>query len=365
MSVRFANTKSKSRNRVTKSRQRQYAYDAENRLTSVSSNGVPLVTNAYDAQGRRVHKTTPNATTTFFYDGWNLVEERIACTDGTTSTVQYHWGKDLSGSLQGSGGIGGLLYMKRNGTIYVPHYDAHGNIVRYTDTAGAVMAEYAYGAFGDLLSATGPMADAFRIRFSSKYLDPETGLYYYGYRFYSPALMRWLNRDPIEERGGVNVYAFCGNGSTYRLDARGTSTCCRNGEKKPCDNFYKWKGNVTTSSLTWGLGATILMIDLKSNFVCMTCSRWRIHIKAILLTASVGAPFSLTGSDLEIGNISPDQFIGSVGLVGAGVGAMGVMETSSLRIGNVRTNNSGLVGGAEFGASGSYGWFIDFEMFEE
>ena len=33
----------------------------------------------------------------------------------------------------------------------------------------------------------------------------------YGYRFYTPPLMRWLTRDPIEERGGVNLYGFCGN----------------------------------------------------------------------------------------------------------------------------------------------------------
>ena len=121
-----------------------YAYDAANRLTTVSSNGVPLVANAYDAQGRRVRKATPGATTTFFYDGWNLVEERIACTNGTTSTVQYHWGKDLSGSLQGAGGIGGLLYLKRNGTIYVPLYDANGNVTKCLDANGNVIASYTY-----------------------------------------------------------------------------------------------------------------------------------------------------------------------------------------------------------------------------
>ena len=54
-----------------------------------------------------------------------------------------------------------------------------------------------------------------------KYFDMETGLYYYGYRFYSPALMRWLTRDPIEERGGLNLYAFCGNDAVGRFDRLG------------------------------------------------------------------------------------------------------------------------------------------------
>ena len=152
-----------------------YAYDADNRLASVSSNGLVLVMNQYDHKGRRVRKTTPTSVTTFLYDEWNLIYEReIAGT--VTNETYYYWGKDISGSLQGAGGIGGLLYLKRNGTIYVPHRDANGNIVRYTDAAGNVVASYTYGAFGNTLSAIGALADVFRFRFSTKYYDPETGL---------------------------------------------------------------------------------------------------------------------------------------------------------------------------------------------
>ena len=49
------------------------------------------------------------------------------------------------------------------------------------------------------IQSYGLLADIFRIRYSTKYIDAEAGLYYYGYRFYSPALMRWLTRDPIDE----------------------------------------------------------------------------------------------------------------------------------------------------------------------
>ena len=72
-----------------------------------------------------------------------------------------------------------------------------------------------------MVSATGPMADAFSLRYSTKYFDAETGLYYYGRRFYSPSLMRWTTRDPIEEKGGVNLYAFCGNDAVGRYDKDG------------------------------------------------------------------------------------------------------------------------------------------------
>ena len=100
-------------------------------------------------------------------------------------------------------------------------YDSNGNITKYIDEQGNVVAAYEYDDFGRLISQTGPMAEDFRIRFSTKYFDPETGLYYYGYRFYSPQLMRWLNRDPIEEEGGLNLYGFCGNGSLYSFDPIG------------------------------------------------------------------------------------------------------------------------------------------------
>ena len=63
------------------------AYDAANRLASVSSNGAPLVASSYDWKGRRVRKVTQDATYMFFYDGWNLVEERIAYTNDATSTI--------------------------------------------------------------------------------------------------------------------------------------------------------------------------------------------------------------------------------------------------------------------------------------
>ena len=79
---------------------------------------------------------------------------------------------------------------------------------------------YTYDAFGRTISQSGPLADVFRHRFSSKYFDIETGLYYYGYRFYHPVLMRWLTRDPIEERGGLNFYSFVNN-NPFNIDKLG------------------------------------------------------------------------------------------------------------------------------------------------
>ena len=209
--------------------------------------------NRYDHIGRRVKKITPEATYTCFYDGWLLVKEVVErsgdtrrcgvsprhCGGAGSSTslgedaagsrvsmedvIEYHWGKDLSGTIGGAGGVGGLLYVKINGVIYVPWYDAYGNIMGYWDAEGHIVAEYTYDAFGKLIASSGPMADAFSLRYSTKYFDPETGFYYYGYRFYSPELKRWITRDPIGEEGGVNLYAMCVNSPIDAFDILGMS----------------------------------------------------------------------------------------------------------------------------------------------
>jgi len=60
------------------------------------------------------------------------------------------------------------------------------------------------------------------VRFSTKYQDSETDLLYYGHRYYSATTGRWLSRDPIDEQGGLNVYAFVGNNPLTYVDIPGT-----------------------------------------------------------------------------------------------------------------------------------------------
>ena len=127
-------------------------------------------------------------------------------------------GIDLSGSLQGAGGVGGLLLAEvSDGSSTIArhfHYDGNGNVTEVTDLAGNNLARYRYDAFGNTLVATGTHATANKYRFSTKPLDneiPNAQLYYYGYRYYDPLTGRWPSRDPIEEEGGLNLYGFVGN----------------------------------------------------------------------------------------------------------------------------------------------------------
>jgi RHS repeat-associated protein len=185
---------------------------------------------AYDYQGRRIQKRvftqleggTAVLDLKYFYDGWNLLAEVNTANQVVRS---YVWGLDLSGSVQGAGGVGGLLMVKEgSGQGHFVGYDGNGNVVTMVNaSSGVVSARYEYGPFGEAIRATGPMAKANPFRFSTKYTDDETDLVYYGFRYYNPSTGRWPSRDPIGERGGINIYSFLSNRSVNTFDILGWS----------------------------------------------------------------------------------------------------------------------------------------------
>jgi RHS repeat-associated protein len=125
--------------------------------------------------------------------------------------------------MQGAGGVGGLL-MVNAGTngVHFPAYDLNGNVMGLVNAAnGNISAKYEYGPFGEVFCSVGDMAKVSPFQFSTKYTDSETDLVYYGYRYYSPALGRWLSRDPIEEQGGLNLYGFVNNDPVNKWDRLG------------------------------------------------------------------------------------------------------------------------------------------------
>ncbi|WP_395746835.1 RHS repeat-associated core domain-containing protein [Prosthecobacter sp.] len=190
----------------------------------------------YDAQGRRVSKRTFIATGSGgfvlkqslveLYDGWNMIAE-IDATSSAQLSRSYEWGMDISGTMDGAGGVGGLLIERFHTApvtvAHAPCYDGNGNVTELVNLAnGNVTARYEYGSFGETISMDGgALAEANPFRFSTKYLDEETGLYNYGYRYCDAVKGGWLSRDPIGERGGVNLYGMCENDSLNQWDYMG------------------------------------------------------------------------------------------------------------------------------------------------
>jgi RHS repeat-associated protein len=203
-----------------------FAWDAENRLSSAEQVGtaVPAVRFAYDYMSRRVQKIVGASTNTFQYDDWSMIQETTG-----SQTNSYVYGLDLSGSVQGAGTIGGLLSASLNGTQAFYFYDANGNVSDLTDCNGNSLAHYEFDPYGNATVSTGSLASANPFRFSTKHQDDETGLYYYSRRFYDAETGRWLNRDPIEEDGGLLLYGFVGNNPVSSVDPNGEAIgwdCC-------------------------------------------------------------------------------------------------------------------------------------------
>jgi RHS repeat-associated protein len=129
--------------------------------------------------------------------------------------------------MQGAGGVGGLLMVRHGGQSYVPLMDGNGNVMGLQGLGGAkdgqTVARYDYDAFGNRITNTAPELgeDVCPFGFSTKLTDGETGLVYYGYRYYSPELGCWVSRDPIGERGGINLYGMVGNDAVNRWDYLG------------------------------------------------------------------------------------------------------------------------------------------------
>lgn len=212
-----------------------YFWDGENRLISLTNNGAAnqgflRQTMTYDSTGRRVRlqvETNSGASfvTTrhihFVNEDWNLVAELSA----TNSQVinAYLWGADLSGTMLGAGGVGGLLLVTNasNGPQIVA-YDGHGNIVTLILSSGtSVCGRYEYGPFGEVTRISGDAAIENRLRYSSKYDDAEIGLHYYSLRYYNPGAGSWNQRDLLAEQGGANLYGFVRNAPTVFVDLLG------------------------------------------------------------------------------------------------------------------------------------------------
>ncbi len=185
----------------------------------------------YDAE-YETYYWEANDVTYYVYDGMRVIQERTG-SSAHIPTVSYTRGTDLSGSLEGAGGIGGLLarshgYSSGNWSTHnFYHADGNGNVTYLVDSSQGLAASYRYDPYGRTISSSGSLASANGYRFSSKeHFDRgiQSGwmpLYYYGYRWYAPIMQRWVNRDPILERGGINLYGFVANEPISKIDPTG------------------------------------------------------------------------------------------------------------------------------------------------
>jgi len=198
-----------------------YQWDWADRLVKVSSNGVAVLENWYDAQSRRIAKSEVISGQTkkwlYLHDGWDIV---AAMNEAGQLRESYMRGVGLAGDIGTLVAVTHHPGSSTNGTFYA-HHNHRGDIVA-TRSGTTTVGSYSYSAFGLQTSAFGP--DVCRFKFSSKERDVSTGFSYCGYRFYSAQWQRWVSPDWVGEADGSNPYCPMKNGPVVQIDPYGEAT---------------------------------------------------------------------------------------------------------------------------------------------
>src|SRR3989454_3521505 len=189
-----------------------YAWDFENRLTSVTLPGTAgTVTFKYDPFGRRIYKSSSGGTSIFAYDGDNLIEET-----NSSGTVVARYSQDLA--------IDEPLAMLRSATTSYYNADGLGSVTSLSNAAGSLAQTYTFDSFGKQTASSGSLTNPFQ--YTARESDTETGLYYYRARYYDPNAGRFVSEDPVRYLGGPNFYAYAEDNSVNLADPRGLFPVC-------------------------------------------------------------------------------------------------------------------------------------------
>jgi RHS repeat-associated protein len=196
---------------VTATSTNTYQWDAADRLiqiTQLSTNNTQLTSIfAYDGFGRRTQITELQngvavSTNRFFWCGVELCEQRDF-TGGIVTKRFFGQGEQISG------------------INYYFTKDHLGSIREMVDNNGTIQARYDYDPYGRRTKISGSLDADFG--FTGHYFHAPSGLCLTFFRAYDSDLGRWLSRDPIEEKGGLNVYSYVFNDPINAMDPDGRS----------------------------------------------------------------------------------------------------------------------------------------------
>jgi len=104
------------------------------------------------------------------------------------------------------------ISIRKDSSSYWYHYDGLGSTTTTTNSSQSVENIYAYDAFGNLLSASGTLNQPYRyVGHQFYYSEGDIGLLLLGHRWYDADVGRFVSRDPIGEKGGINLFWYTDN----------------------------------------------------------------------------------------------------------------------------------------------------------
>jgi RHS repeat-associated protein len=180
-------------------------------------------------QGRRLSKTVGGTTAYYMHEDQG---DEIGGYTGTSATGSWTLSRKL---LYDPGMVAPVAMLSASsGQFTYNHPDQQGSVMAISNASGGVVTQYAYLPYGDsvgsgssryaisnCLSGTCGSSAGTGFGYDGYRYDPETGLYHTGARYYDPRLGRFLQPDPIGQKGGLNIYAYVGNSPLVFSDPRG------------------------------------------------------------------------------------------------------------------------------------------------
>ncbi len=198
-------------------------YDDNGNLTSDGTNSF-----AWDAENRLIQITYPSSgnNSAFTYDPFGRMVKIVeTVASSVTSTKQHIWsGSTRCEERDGSGNASKQFFSRGqidNSTSYFYNKDHLGSVWTMTDDSGDVQASYSFDPFGRTKTLESMQDSDFQ--FAGYYLHARSGLNFTRTRAYNAKIGRFISRDRIGERGGLNLYRYVGNRPTMWRDPSGNA----------------------------------------------------------------------------------------------------------------------------------------------
>ena len=204
-----------------------YQNNPLNHLMSIQDPDQNIITFIYDLAGKRLSKKVEcKGKKTKIYRYFYLGSTELGCLDENGSIIELKVPGDPNHPETTP-----AIAIELRKEVFAPVYDLQGNIACLLDPMdGKIVESYRYSAFGEekIYDDKGNGISHTEIgnpwRYRAKRIDDETGLIYFGKRYYDPQIGRWTSQDPAGTIDGPNLYTYVHNNPLARLDHFGLKT---------------------------------------------------------------------------------------------------------------------------------------------